>query len=339
MYVYLISTFTLFSVLLGFINSRFLKNIIYHASCLGLIALFAMQDVSVGADTAVYCNAYDYIQNWDFEDALGFGWEPLYMLLNWIVGIFFEDSRSFLLVLAFVILVPIFSWIKRESSMPELSLVIFVGSGMWWASMGIFRQWCAMALLTYSYKYIKNRKFFPFLGMVLLAALFHRTAAIFILAYFLPMIPLKLFTMGASILASGAIGILGNYIVHFLSAFARNETAYELNGGISMLVVLWGCVLIIFAFYKGNIPDNIKLYYQLLWFAAVLQPIAFVFSNWARVVIYFSISLVVLLPELINQITTGRNYCFRVPFILILSIFMIIWNILQKSNPYQFMVF
>lgn len=153
------------------------------------------------------------------------------------------------------------------------------------------------------------------------------------------MIPVKLFTMGASILASGAIGIFGNYIVHFLSAFARNETAYELNGGISMLVVLWGCVLIIFAFYKGNIPDNIKLYYQLLWVAAVLQPIAFVFSNWARAVIYFSISLVVLLPELINQIKTGRNYCFRVPFILILSVFMIIWNILQKSNPYQFMVF
>lgn len=144
MYVYLISTFTLFSVLLGFINSRFLKNIIYHASGLGLIALFAMQNVSVGADKAVYCNAYDYLQNWDFEEALGFGWEPLYMLLNWIVGIFFEDSRSFLLVLAFVIFVPIFSWIKRESSMPELSLVIFVGSGMWWASMGIFgngAQW------------------------------------------------------------------------------------------------------------------------------------------------------------------------------------------------------
>ncbi|MGO5593893.1 hypothetical protein [Acidaminococcus sp. HCP3S3_G9_1] len=91
--------------------------------------------------------------------------------------------------------------------------------------------------------------------------------------------------------------------------------------------------------YKGNIPDNIKLYYQLLWVAAVLQPIAFAFSNWARVVVYFSISLVVLLPEMINQITTGRNYCFRVPFILILSIFMIIWNILQKNNPYQFMVF
>ena len=47
---------------------------------MGLIALFAMQDVSVGADTAVYCNAYDDLQK--FEHFMNYQTEYAHVFEN-----------------------------------------------------------------------------------------------------------------------------------------------------------------------------------------------------------------------------------------------------------------
>lgn len=68
----------------------------------------------------------------------------------------FESERALLVFLTIFILIPIFVWIKKESNYPLLSLVIFIGMGMWNASIGIFRQWCAIAILTIPINILKQ---------------------------------------------------------------------------------------------------------------------------------------------------------------------------------------
>ena len=40
---------------------------------------------------------------------------------------------------------------------------------------------------------------------------------------------------------------------------------------------------------------------KLVLFAAFMQPVAFAFSNWARIVVYFSISLLIYLPDFVSE--------------------------------------
>jgi hypothetical protein len=51
--------------------------------------------------------------------------------------------------------------------------------------MGMNRQHLALAVCLYSYRYIVSKEFWKFAFFVLIASLFHRTASIFFIAYFL----------------------------------------------------------------------------------------------------------------------------------------------------------
>lgn len=156
-----------------------MKDFLYWICAGGIIIASALRSTDIGADTLTYCREYQNIRTLSFKDAMEFRWEQGYVAVNWVIGQFFESERVLLVFLTIFILIPIVGWIKKESNYPLLSLVMFIGMGMWNASIGIFRQWCAIAILTFSYKYIKARRFIPFLMVVLIAMLFHRTAAIF----------------------------------------------------------------------------------------------------------------------------------------------------------------
>lgn len=316
-----------------------IKNFFYWGCVTSLVILSAIRDFTVGADTLNYCQGYRYIRQLSFENAMKFGWEQGYVAVNWLLGQLFNDERTLLIFMAVFILLPIFAWIKKASQWPLLSLIVFVGMGMWNSSMFILRQWCAMAILTFSYKYIKERRFIPFILLVLIAMMFHRTAAIFILAYFIEGITIKLSTMFFSVPLSIAIGLLGEKILSVLNHFARISEGGNFNGGVSMLIVLWLCVIVTFICFKGRIPNRHDFYFKLVFLAALLQPIAFTFSNWGRIITYFSISLTVFLPNLIVELTgdSTRNIKLRIPVCIILIAMMYVWLEILNLDTYSFM--
>ncbi len=316
-----------------------IKNFLYWGCATSLAILSAIRDFTVGADTLNYCQGYRYIRQLSFKNAMRFGWEQGYVAVNWLLGQLFNDERVLLVFMAAFILLPIFIWIKKESQWPLLSLIVFVGMGMWNSSMFILRQWCAMAILTLSYKYIKERRFVPFILLVLIAMMFHRTAAIFILAYFIESVSINKSSIFFSIPLSIAIGLLGGKVLGILNRFARISEGGNFNGGVSMLIVLWLCVSVPFVCFKGRIPERIEFYFKLVFLAAFLQPIAFTFSNWARIVVYFSISLTVFLPNLIGELTgdNTRNIKLRIPVGIVLLLIMFVWFKTTNAQPYRFM--
>ncbi len=315
-----------------------IKNFLYRLCAGVVVVLSAIRGTNVGADTTTYCQAYRYIRRLSFAGAMNYGWEQGYVAVNWLLGQIFKSERALIVFLSFFILVPIFRWIKKESQWPALSIVIFVGMGMWGTSMGILRQWSAMAILTYSYKYIKQKKFIPFVVIVLIAMLFHRTAAIFILAYFIANIPLNKSIIVFSIPFSVALGLLGGKILTVLNRFARIAEAGNFSGGVSMLIVLWLCILAGLVCFKGKIPEKLDFYFRFVFLAAFLQPIAFTFSNWARIVVYFSIALVIYLPNFVAELTNDseKNRAFRLPLGIVVCMLMFVWFKSTNVQPYTF---
>lgn len=245
-----------------------------------MIVLSAIRDFTVGADTLNYCQGYRYIQQLSFGNAMKFGWEQGYVAINWLLGQFFDNERTLLVFMATFILMPIFIWIKRESKSPLLSLIVFVGMGMWNSSMFILRQWCAMAILTFSYKYIKERKFVPFIAVVLIAMMFHRTAAVFMLAYFIEGISINKSTVVFSMPLSVAVGLLGGKFLDILNHFARISEDGNFNGGVSMLIVLWLCVIVTFVCFKGLVPEKLEFYFKLVFLGGVFATDRFYFFKW-----------------------------------------------------------
>lgn len=315
------------------------KNYLYWGCATALIVLSAVRDFTVGADTLNYCQGYQYIQQLSFENAMKFGWEQGYVTINWLLSRFFDDERTLLVFMATFILIPIFVWIKRESTSPLLSLIVFVGMGMWNSSMFILRQWCAMAILTYSYKYIKERRFWPFLLSVIIAMMFHRTAAVFLLAYVIFYIPLNLLTVLLALPISIMVGLFGKKILNILNHFARISEEGNFNGGVSILIVLWLCVFATLICFGGHIPERLDFYFRFVLLAAALQPIAFTFSNWARIVTYYSVSLSVFLPNVIMELTSGtsNNRMLRIPLGVVVCLMMMIWFKMIDVDTYVFM--
>lgn len=122
------------------------------------------------------------------------------------------DDGAVLIFMSSVIIIGIYSlMIYRYSPMYLISMLLFVFLGDWTGSFNGIRQYLAAAVIFAGHRYILERRFVPYLLTVLLAMLFHRTAAIMILPYFL--LTRKPDATQFIILAVGAIIVRFSYTI------------------------------------------------------------------------------------------------------------------------------
>ena len=301
-----------------------------------------MRDISIGADTRNYYNAFSIIREFVPWSTLSYGgWEKGYVFLNKLIGNFFPDGRALLIILSIAILVPFFKWIYEESTFPMMALLIFVSMGFWISATSIYRQWCAMAILTFSYKFVEKKKLVPFLVLVGIAMLFHRSAAIFLIVYFMYLIKIQVNTLFlVTMFASIMIYALRQNIYTFLNNFTRIPIAATTRGGVALLITLWGVFLIAFFTSKSRWSETkMKLYFRMLSVAVFIQPVVFAFSLWSRIVIYFTPALIMVIPEVFEHVIYEKNNKkFAWPACIIVCVFLYIWYIATlPEQPYMFM--
>jgi hypothetical protein len=109
--------------------------------------------------------------------------ESGYNLLSSAVSLVSEDYTTFLLVHACIIYTLFVSTIQKIAVAPLLSMLIFYCLMLRY--LGMNRQYLAVAICFFSLRYIIARKPLGFLICLALALSFHRTAVLFLPAYFL----------------------------------------------------------------------------------------------------------------------------------------------------------
>ena len=321
------------------LKRRKYKTVLYWVGAMLLIFMAAFRDFSVGPDTMQYLGEYGFLEIMELPwyQVPFFKWELGYTLLNKVVGTFFLSQRFLLVVVTLVALLPIFYWLFQDSRWATLSLVCVLGTGVWNTVAFLMRQGCAIAILTFSYRYCKERKFLPFLGCVIAAMLFHRTAAVWLLLYFVYPLALNVRTLIVCAVVSFFCAIGGPGICDSGSLFARNEEHAEYFGGWPMMIVLWLCVLTILVLHKGKIPERDRVYYWMLLLAAVIQPVVFTFSNFARIVVYFRLAMVVLLPNTLKDFLPGeKNQSKRAVTGALLCAVLFVWYMIDGVVVYKF---
>ena len=178
-YVTIFIVLLLFSFVEVFTKRNLFVKILYWSACLFLFMLSFLR-WETGTD---WVNYYNYFQRVLYRPYEYDEFEVGFRVLNYVVRSFTNEYTVLLIFLGLILFFFQSKAIKELSPFPLLSLTCLFASQA--ANILFVRQWVAVAILFYSIVYIKKSKFLPFLLFVLLATTIHRSAGIFIFAYWI----------------------------------------------------------------------------------------------------------------------------------------------------------
>lgn len=272
------------------------KRLIYYGACGFLILIFVVQDFSVSIDIAEYMRQWEIIPNLSLGEMLVHKFEIGYVLLCWVLERVFESDRVLLLVLSVMILVPFCRSFETETENPMIALMAFVALGMYMHAIIFWRQLVAMAILTFSYRFVRERRFWPFLLTVLAAMTFHKVSIVFVALYVVYKIPVNKWLLLGCAACSVILGFFGEQIIEFGIAviYPRYTDFPRLSiGGETLLALLWVVVLLAFWLLRDRLQQpQIRIPFLMILIAATIQPVCFYFYNWLRIVLFFRVALV-----------------------------------------------
>ena len=283
-------------------ETRERKRLIYYGACGFLILTFVAQDFSVSMDIAEYMCQWAIIPTLSLGEMLAHKFEIGYVLLCWILERVFVSDRVLLLVLGALILLPFCRSFEKETDNPMIALMAFVALGMYMHAIIFWRQLVAMAILTVSYRFIRERRFVPFLLTVLLAMTFHKVSVVLVAIYLLYRIPINKWLLLGCGLCAVILGFFGDAIIEFgIAVFYPLYTNYprlSIGGG-TLLALLWTVTLLSYWLLRDRMDeDRIRLPFLMILIAATIQPVCFAFYNFLRIVLFFRIALVPMTAQL-----------------------------------------
>lgn len=204
-------------------------------------------------------------------------------------------------------------------------------------SLGFIRQALAVSICFYSLKFVFERRFFPFFIWTIVAVLFHYSAIITLVTYFLYkrvklnfliyVLPLLFIIREIVFRLLASIGIYTSYL----------EQLYTMEGGalIRYFYVLLFLSLLVFK-RKRILSDNDEYFFFTIGLALTF-PFLLGSHIGVRLSSYFFIYYIILIPNIITEIQIKFAYVF-VAFLFLFMILMLTTRDPIKSQyvPYQF---
>ena len=293
----------MFGLLLGYqlAETERQKRIVYCTACGFLIFCFAVKDFGVSVDTAEYLRQYAIVPTLRFGQLLEHKFELGYNLMCILLAKLFTGERVLIVAVSLASLVPFFRWFYRETEEPMIALMAFLALGMYLHAMIFYRQLCAMAIMTFAYRYVRERKLGRFLLVLLAAASFHKTVLVMAVIYVAYRLPVNRWTLLGAMGCSAVLGLAAKPMMQFFYDHIYNygEVFLKADGGWTMLAVLWIFVWLVYGLMGHRLAEpKIRLWFAMVLIAAVIQPVVFAFYNWCRIVLFFRVAMVMLIPEL-----------------------------------------
>lgn len=225
-----------------------------------LWVLLACRSIEIGNDTANYKTFFLAYANRPFSQIFDQELEPLYAILNWLVGQITNNFQIFLAVVGVIIIAPIVTLYKKDRSHSYLKIILFVNMPVFIMMFSGIRQSIAMSIGLVAFSFVKKKKWFAFLISVIIAIGFHTSAFMLFAMY-----PLYYFTFRKRHLyfiipLMAAVYIFNRPIFTGLSSimslFGTRYDAYEASdtGAVTMIILL-----MMFMVYTYVIPDDSKI--------------------------------------------------------------------------------
>ncbi|USK31671.1 EpsG family protein [Bacillus sp. F19] len=181
--VYLFSFFGRYFSIRPSIHIDYVKpnKLLVFLATVSLITVAGLQK-NIG-DTVYYMHSFKTNElTWQTIDYAGdFGFNIYQMLLQNLSS----DPQILIITTALITNVLIVSVLFKYSRMIELSIYVYITSGMYTTSMNGIRQYLAAAIVFIATKYILNGQFKKYLLVVLFASTIHKSALVLLPIYFI----------------------------------------------------------------------------------------------------------------------------------------------------------
>lgn len=310
MYLYLIY---LILALFAFFEINGGRSLLRKVMIIPFLILFALASLrwERGTDWGSYITMFENVENIFYLLAF----EPGFYYLNYIVSVVSDNYTIVLVIQAIIIYVLHFYIIKKYSLLPFVSLMIWFG--FYIGSVFFVRFHVALAITLFSFIFIVDRKFWKFFICILIAFCFHRTAILFIPAYFLFN---KVFTrkqlligMFLSFLLSAVFSIGLNFLGHInLGIISEKALTYAEAGSdyaeeptrSAFQIMLIGAsyrvlfLLLIIGFYYDLYKENItfrgilNLYFIGMCLFIMVTPVSVSVARMSQYYEYFQFLLI-----------------------------------------------
>ena len=319
--------YTIFIYILGIntnMNDKKARRRYLILSGIILVLISGLRSYYIGSgDTSRYAMMFEEDVRMSFQQILDSGIkDPFYHIfskaLTFVVG---NNFQAILTIFAIIFITAYSNLVQKESPDLLLSYIVFFSMGFYSFSMHGVRQGLAIAFVMLAYFPLKEKKLLLFLTLVFIAACFHKSAAIFVVAY--PFCKLG-FSKKTAFLYLALIVVLMFYGDSLIRGFASEVSAYDERfadyavttksltyAGFIQLSLYFILVLINLNRFREKDPDASTLI-TLLVLAIIFQVFAVFIAEMFRVAMYFSSFLLILVPRLLrtyplsNQKTVTR---------------------------------
>lgn len=315
--LYLIAIIITFYVITSLIirKNKRLRNIVFLSLSFITLLVFLFLRANF-SDLTVYARDFYYLNNCGWADFWAKAYEPLYKILNFIIGRFTADPKVFFCIIDIVGLLGPFLFIYKNSKNKLLSVLIYIVIGSFALNQLLLRQAVAISITCFGFNFAINKKKLPFFLSVLLAFMFHYTAIIAILIY--PIynwklkISKKIFwicTSGVSVILSipllNLITQIDKYKEYVSSEYIASGTGYKLL----ILYLVIGLLIFLFLnhFRKKHTTEDEKRLLGVFMLCIIFQALAVQIAVVNRIASYFVNALIILIPNCIAAVENKKH--------------------------------
>ncbi|WP_444659799.1 EpsG family protein [Caproiciproducens sp. R2] len=304
-------------------NIKLRTTLFIVLSSIAMIILASLRGSTVGIDypnysgyfTEVYTGIHKQGVAFLLSNANIYRPELGYSFLNYVVALFTNDVHVFMAVASIVVVGLTAVLVYKYSPIPWVSMFVFVSFGFFGNSLNFIRQCIAISIFLFSIKYLKEKKFLPYLGIVILSASFHKVMWIMIPLFFIARIKVnwKSLTVygGLTALIMGLSWPLFNLITKYVyKYYATKEGLYYMMGRdwqtAAIPVITTVTILIVKKFILQRDPKNVVLInfsiYSGLLYIMTCQH--FLFQRFGMI---FFTSAILIIPGLLASVGVNNE--------------------------------
>ena len=324
--------------------------------CILLILQSGLRHVAVGPDTYAYNRLFDEIKTTNWEQIwqnfynvyiLGEGKDAGYPLLEKLFQIIFPEYRIFLFAVAIFFFWTLGRFLYRNTiQIGDILISLCLYQVLFYSFFSItgIRQTIATSFTLLGYEYIQNKKIIPFIILILIAAFIHKSVLIFLPFYFIANFKYSRWLLIGSTLAVPFIFPLARQFATILAALSASDTYmayaesdYETSGAQVFFIFMFLIALVTIFKSKSIIHNkNINTVPIINGFslALIFTPLTWVDPSLMRVVQYYSIFSLLLLPILIDIYSSSRQNKNVITAICILLLCLIL---IRRNAEYAFL--
>ena len=285
------------------------KNLVFIVLAFTQLGIISILRYHIGFDYNMYAAGYNFMYEDGFSTLQYKDWEIGFVFLTKILGLVLPNYIWYMGFLVFITLVPAAIFIYKNSEMPWVSTVLYVNLFLFFMTMNFLRQAAALSIIMLSWHFMKKNKIIPFIITVIAASLFHQTALVMIVVYFL--VKMK---SGIKEILFYLYLLLWFYIsstgfINLMTSFVHEEysDSFFIREGLSFIYAILPVAVVLVAFWLvkiNTIAVDRKVQYiiNMSLIYAILSVTMLRHSIIERLTYYFAIFLIILVPIIYQSI-------------------------------------